>query len=94
MNMQKLNSAIADSNDSLIIVSVSVSIFDVASSKIKMAGSNANARANEIIWRKLSGYVAGACKTDQATYLTGIDKIVADLSDRVTGIGQSLLHRR
>ena len=38
---------------------------------------------------KLSGYVAGACKTDQATYLDEIDKIVANISDRVTGIGAS-----
>lgn len=36
---------------------------------------------------KLSGYVQGACKNDQATYLTGIDKIITNLSDRVTGIG-------
>ena len=38
---------------------------------------------------KLSGYVAGSCKTDQATYLDEIDKIVANISDRVTGIGAS-----
>ena len=41
------------------------------------------------IAEKLSGYVANSCKTDQATYLDEIDKIVANISDRVTGIGAS-----
>lgn len=52
-------------------------------------GNITSVTTNDEIAVKLSGYVAGACKTDQATYLTGIDKIVADLSDRVTGIGSS-----
>lgn len=35
----------------------------------------------------LSGYVEGACKSDQATYLSKIDDVVENLSGRVTDIG-------
>ena len=35
----------------------------------------------------LSGYVENNCKTDQATYLAKIDKVIANLSGRVTDIG-------
>ena len=41
------------------------------------------------IAKLLSGYVAGACKKDQATYLTKIDAVITNLTGRVTDIGAS-----
>lgn len=50
-------------------------------------GNITAATSSDDIATKLSGYVSGNCKTDQASYLAGIDKIIANYSDRVTNIG-------
>jgi len=50
-------------------------------------GNITGATSSDDIATKLSGYVSGSCKNDQASYLAGIDKIIANYSDRVTNIG-------
>ena len=71
-----------DANSQIVLAQTLFAKADSATLFSALGGADAAAIAV-----KLSGYVAGACKTDQATYLDEIDGVITNISDRVTGIG-------